>query len=137
MYVQAIKPSLGDTKRAKVDLLLIRYITITMDMTAPYGENPIPKGLRRLCDKYGIDSEACMQRNKKPGPARSDIWDLGVFVRLAQAVMAALHEDTSRELDESYIGHRPAGYKPQSKWFGLDAVNSLTLYTMSRVIRKA
>ncbi|CCO32175.1 hypothetical protein BN14_06229 [Rhizoctonia solani AG-1 IB] len=123
---------------------------IKMDMTAPYGENPIPKGLRRLCDKYGIDSEACMQRNKKPGPARSNIWDLGVFVRLYQAVMAALHEDTSREFDESYIGHRPAGYKPQSKWFGLDAANcndsvtycllslcvsSLTLYTMSRVMR--
>ncbi|CCO35082.1 hypothetical protein BN14_09196 [Rhizoctonia solani AG-1 IB] len=92
---------------------------LKVDMTAPYDQSPIPKGLRRLCENYGIDCEACIRRSKKPERARSEMWDLVVFVRVAQAIMGALHCETLRELDESYIGHRPAGYKAESKWLGL------------------
>jgi hypothetical protein len=37
---------------------------IKVDMTAPYDESPIPEGPQRLCDKYGIDSEAYARRSK-------------------------------------------------------------------------
>ncbi|KAF8695629.1 hypothetical protein RHS03_07981, partial [Rhizoctonia solani] len=158
-YIEAVKPSLGDAKRAKVGLILIHYITLArvshgrvridtvlttsgesfvqkvlrnmsvvrglgfalkVDMTAPYDDSPIPKGLQRLCVKYGIDSDECLRRNKqKAERARNEMWDLIIFVRVAQAIMGALHEDTLRGLDESYVGHRPAGYRPRTKWLGL------------------
>ncbi|KAF8671679.1 hypothetical protein RHS04_08165 [Rhizoctonia solani] len=102
-YIEAVKPSLGDAKRAKVGLILIHYITLArvshgrvridtvlttsgesfvqkvlrnmavirglgfalkVDMKAPYDDSPIPEGLRRLCVKYGIDSDECLRRNK-------------------------------------------------------------------------
>jgi hypothetical protein len=45
--------------------------------------------------------------------------DLIIFVRVARAIMAALHEDTLQALDQSYAGHRPSDYKPKPKWLGL------------------
>ncbi|KAH7341699.1 hypothetical protein B0J17DRAFT_704270 [Rhizoctonia solani] len=152
-YIQAIKPSLGDEKRAKIGLMVMHYITLArvcdghvkldsvlttsgrsfahkvmrhaslvrtlafalkVDMTCMYDDSAVPEGLKRLY--------ACISRNKskqKLEDARSEMWDLVIFARVSQAVMAALHEDTLRRLDETYCGHRPAGYKPKPKWFGL------------------
>ncbi|EUC54589.1 hypothetical protein RSOL_057860 [Rhizoctonia solani AG-3 Rhs1AP] len=157
-FIQAIKPSLGDEKRAKIGLLLIHYITLArvsggcvnmdnvlttsgkpfirkvvsnmslvldlafalkVDTSCVYDDSPVPEGLRRLCARYHIDVEACIRRNKNFGNARSEMRELVIFVRVALAVMAALHEDTLCYLDDSYRGHRPAGYKPEIKWFGL------------------
>ncbi|KDN44167.1 hypothetical protein RSAG8_05640, partial [Rhizoctonia solani AG-8 WAC10335] len=157
-YINAVKPSLSDEKRAKLGLLLMHYITLArvsggrvrmeniltasgksfthkvlgsmplvralafglkVDMTCKHDDSPIPEGLRRLCERCYIDIEACKSRHKKLENARSEMWDLVIFVRVALAVMAALHEDTLRNLDESYYGHRPVGYKPKSKWLGL------------------
>ncbi|CUA77343.1 hypothetical protein RSOLAG22IIIB_12694 [Rhizoctonia solani] len=102
---------------------LVRTLAFALrvDMTCKYDDSPIPSGLRRLCDRYSIDAEACASRHKKPESARSEMWDLVVFVRVALAVMSGLHQDTLRQLDESYCGHRPAGYKPARKWLGLGA----------------
>ncbi|GAB1527072.1 hypothetical protein RhiTH_010247 [Rhizoctonia solani] len=186
-YIEAVKPSLGDAKRAKVGLILIHYITLArvshgrvridtvlttsgesfvqkvlrnmavirglgfalkVDMTAPYDDSPIPEGLRRLCVKYGIDSDECLRRNKaslKAERVRNEMWDLIIFVRVAQAIMGALHEDTLRGLDESYVGHRPAGYRPRMKWLGLatehvvPAVRARDLQApkRSRLVRKS
>ncbi|KEP50686.1 hypothetical protein V565_075540 [Rhizoctonia solani 123E] len=163
-YIQAVKPSFGDEKRAKIGLLLIHYITLVrvsgggvkmdnvltasgksfvlkvlgnmslvldlafalkVDTSCTYDDSPVPEDLRRLCAKYNIDVEACIRRNKNPENARSEMRDLVIFVRLAMTVMAALHEDTLRYLDDSYRGHRPAGYKPKSKWFGLGTDNTV------------
>ncbi|KAG8754569.1 hypothetical protein FRC11_006591, partial [Ceratobasidium sp. 423] len=161
-FIQAIKPSCGDEKRAKIGLLLIHYITLAVsvilvsgghvridnvltasggsfvrkvlcnsslvedlafamkvDMTCDYDDSPVPEGLRRTCEKYHIDVEACIRRNRKLSNVRGDIRDLVIFVRVSRAIMAALHEDTLGSLDESYRGHRPAGFKPKFKWLGL------------------
>ncbi|CAE6376583.1 unnamed protein product [Rhizoctonia solani] len=72
---------------------------LKVDMTAPYDQSPVPKGLRRLCESYGIDCKTCIRRSK--------------------AIMSALHYETLREFDECYVGHRPAGYKAESEWLGL------------------
>ncbi|KAJ1307691.1 hypothetical protein OPQ81_001782 [Rhizoctonia solani] len=92
---------------------------LRVDMSCLYDDSPIPEGLRRLCKKYYIDVDASIRRNKKLEDARGEMWDLVIFVRVALAVMAALHEDTLCSLDEFYRGHRPVGYKPKPKWFGL------------------
>ncbi|KAG8723228.1 hypothetical protein FRC11_002520, partial [Ceratobasidium sp. 423] len=157
-YIQTIKPSFGDEKRAKVGLLLIHYITLArvsnghvrinnvltssgnpfvrkvlrnaslvrdlafamkVDMTCAYDDSPVPEGLRRTCEGYHIDVEACIHRNRKLSDARGEMWDLIIFVRVARAIMAVLHEDTLGSLDESYRGHRPVGFKSKSKWLGL------------------
>ncbi|KAG8684224.1 hypothetical protein FRC11_012437 [Ceratobasidium sp. 423] len=57
--------------------------------------------------------------------ARAELWDLVIFAKVALAVMAALHEDTLKSLDECYRGHRPIGYKPKSKWLGLVVDDSI------------
>ncbi|KAG8697480.1 hypothetical protein FRC11_015053, partial [Ceratobasidium sp. 423] len=49
----------------------------------------------------------------KVDDAREEMWDLVIFVKVALAVMAALHEDTPCRLHESYGERRPAGYKPR------------------------
>ncbi|KEP46783.1 hypothetical protein V565_181780 [Rhizoctonia solani 123E] len=117
---------------------LVRTLAFALkvDMTCKHDDGAIPKGLRRLCEQYNIDVEACASRHKKPESARSELWDLVVFVRVALAVMAALHEVTLRELDESYHGHRPAGYKPERKWLGL-GVEHVTAPVRARDILRA
>ncbi|KAG8727172.1 hypothetical protein FRC11_013773 [Ceratobasidium sp. 423] len=92
---------------------------LKLDMTCTFDDNPVPKDLRRQCQLYNIDVEACVRRNKKIQDARAELWDLVIFVKVALAVMAALHEDTLNNLDESYRGHRQPSYKPKSKWLGL------------------
>ncbi|KDN48646.1 hypothetical protein RSAG8_02633, partial [Rhizoctonia solani AG-8 WAC10335] len=163
-FIQTIKPSLGDEKRAKIGLLIIHYITLArvsdggvkmdnvltksgkpfarkvlsnmslvldlafalkVDTSYEYDDSPVPAGLRRMCVKYHIDAEACIRRNKKVENARGEMRGLVIFVRVALAIMVALHEDTLRHLDESYRGHRPAVYKPKSKWFGLTTDDSV------------
>jgi hypothetical protein len=37
---------------------------LKVDMTAPYDQSPVPKGLRRLCESYGIDRKTCIRRSK-------------------------------------------------------------------------
>ncbi|KAG8731436.1 hypothetical protein FRC11_004171 [Ceratobasidium sp. 423] len=156
-FIQAIKPSCGDEKRAKIGLL-IHYITLArvsgghgrtdnvptasggsfvrkvlcnaslvedlafsmkVDMTCNYDDSPVPEGLRRTCEKYHIDVEAYIRRNRKLSDARGEMWDLIIFVRVARAIMAALYEDALGSLDKSYRGHRPAGFKPKFKWLRL------------------
>ncbi|CCO36633.1 hypothetical protein BN14_10775 [Rhizoctonia solani AG-1 IB] len=121
--IEAVLTTSGESFVAKVlrnmDVVRGLGFALKIDMTAPYDQSPVPKRLRRLCESYGIDCDACIRRSKKPERARSDMWDLVVFVRVAQAIMGALHYETLRELDKSYAGHRPAGYKPESKWLGL------------------
>ncbi|KAJ1307624.1 hypothetical protein OPQ81_001721 [Rhizoctonia solani] len=92
---------------------------LRVDTSCVFDDSPVPEGLRRLCNKYHIDVEACISRNKKPKSAQNEMWDLVVLVRVTQAVMGAMHEETLHRLDESYVSHRPAGYKPKSRWFGL------------------
>ncbi|KAH7335585.1 hypothetical protein B0J17DRAFT_720129 [Rhizoctonia solani] len=115
----------GDLFVRKVlrNMSLVRGLAFALkvDMSCAYDDSPVPEGLRRLCTKYHIDVEPCISRNKKMENARGEMWDLVTFVRVALAVMAALHEDTLCSLDESYTGHRPAGYQPDSKWLGLGA----------------
>ncbi|KAH7341684.1 hypothetical protein B0J17DRAFT_626153 [Rhizoctonia solani] len=129
----AIKPSLGDEKRAKIGLMVMHYITLArvcdghvkldsvlttsgrsfthkvmrhaslvrtlafalkVDMTCVYDDSAVPEGLKRLY--------ACISRNKDcPG---------------RHGCSTRRH---TRRLDETYCGHRPAGYKPKPKWFGL------------------
>ncbi|EUC54532.1 hypothetical protein RSOL_055890 [Rhizoctonia solani AG-3 Rhs1AP] len=117
---------------------LVRTLAFALkvDMTCRHDDGAIPKGLRRLCEQYNIDVEACASRHKKLESARSEMWDLVVFVRVALVVMAALHEDTLRELDESYHGHRPAGYKPERKWHGL-GVEHATAPVRARDVARA
>ncbi|CAE6379746.1 unnamed protein product [Rhizoctonia solani] len=157
-YIESIKPSFGDDKRAKVGLMIMHYITLArvsggnvrmeqaltssgnpfvrkvlrnmtivrdlafalrVDMSLPYDETcAIPEGLRQLCRQYYIDVQLCIDRHQKAADVREELGSLIVFVRVARAVMGALHEDTLRALDETYVGHRPAGYKPKTKWLG-------------------
>ncbi|CAE6413889.1 unnamed protein product [Rhizoctonia solani] len=105
------------------NMSLVRDLAFALrvDMSYPYDDSPVPERLRHLCQQYHIDVEACIGHNKKLADARAEMSNLIIFVRVAQAVMAALHEDTLRALDESYAGHRPSDYKPKSKWFGIGA----------------
>ncbi|KAF8749235.1 hypothetical protein RHS01_10184 [Rhizoctonia solani] len=148
-YIEAVKPSLGDAKRAKVGLILIHYITLArvshgrvridtvlttsgesfvqkvlrnmavirglgfalkVDMTARTTTAQYPRGLRRLCVKYGIDSDECLRRNKAIEGGGRPERDVGPHhLRPGRSgYHGALHEDTLRGLDESYVGHRPA-----------------------------
>ncbi|KDN48738.1 hypothetical protein RSAG8_02725, partial [Rhizoctonia solani AG-8 WAC10335] len=110
---------------SNMSLVLDLAFALKVDTSCPYDDSPVPAGLRRLCVKYHIDAEACIRRNKKVENARGEMRGLVIFVRVALAIMAALHEDTLRHLDESYRGHRSAGYKPKPKWFGLTTDDSV------------
>ncbi|KEP48445.1 hypothetical protein V565_124420 [Rhizoctonia solani 123E] len=138
--INSILTASGESFIRKVlrNMPLVRTLAFALqvDMTCRHDDGAIPKGLRRLCEQYNIDVEACASRHKKPESARSEMWDLVVFVRVALAVMAALHEDTLRELDESYHGHRLAGYKPERKWLGL-GVEHATAPVRARDILRA
>ncbi|GAB1528083.1 hypothetical protein RhiTH_011274 [Rhizoctonia solani] len=94
-----------------------------VDTTAPYDDNLVPEELRRLCVKYGIDSDTCVWRKKvveqKAESARNEMWDPTVFVPVARAVIEALHEDILRGLNEFYLGHRTAGYGLRTRWLEL------------------
>ncbi|KAJ1307608.1 hypothetical protein OPQ81_001703 [Rhizoctonia solani] len=114
------------TRKVLRNIAMVRDLAFALrvDTSCVFDDSPVPEGLRRLCNKYHIDVEACISRNKELKSARNEMWDLVIFVRVAQAVMGAMHEETLRRLDESYVGHRPAGYKPKSKWFGLGSSES-------------
>ncbi|CAE6410815.1 unnamed protein product [Rhizoctonia solani] len=109
------------------DAPLVRDLAFAMkvDMTCTY-DSPVPDDLRQTCEGYNIDVEACIRRNRKMKDARGEMWDLVIFVRVAIAIMTALREDTLGSLDESYRGHRPAGFKSKSKskWLGLQVDES-------------
>ncbi|CCO37501.1 hypothetical protein BN14_11657 [Rhizoctonia solani AG-1 IB] len=134
-YMQSFRPSLGDARRQTDGIAYARMtiqwvsggrVNIETVLSTSGGSlvNKVLRNMRlRLRDKYGIDSEAYARRSKKPERARSDMWNLVVFLRVTQTVMSTLHKDTLRQLEERYVGHRAAGYKrwvKSSKWFGLD-----------------
>jgi hypothetical protein len=66
--IEAVMTTSGDSFVAKVlrnmDVVRGLGFALKIDMTAPYDQSPIPKGLRRLCENYGIDCEACVRRSK-------------------------------------------------------------------------
>ncbi|EUC54592.1 hypothetical protein RSOL_057890 [Rhizoctonia solani AG-3 Rhs1AP] len=109
---------------------------LKVDMSFAHDSTPIPEGLRRLCATYHIGVEACIRRNKSLTDARHELWDLVIFVRVALAVMTALHKDTLSVLDEVYHGHRPPGYQPKRKWLGL-GVEHLTAPIRARDLPRA
>ncbi|KDN44176.1 hypothetical protein RSAG8_05649, partial [Rhizoctonia solani AG-8 WAC10335] len=77
------------TSKVLGSMPLVRALAFALkiDMTCKRDDSPIPEGLRRLCERHYIDVEACKGRHKKLENARSEMWDLVIFVRVALAVM--------------------------------------------------
>ncbi|CAE6366018.1 unnamed protein product [Rhizoctonia solani] len=107
------------------NMFLVRDLAFVLwfDMSLPYVYNEnysLPKEPKQLCHQYRANVQLCTGQ-QKVADAREELRNLSTFIRVA------LHEDKLQALDETYMGHRPAGYKPKPLGLGFGTEHTTSL----------
>ncbi|KAF8609995.1 hypothetical protein BDV93DRAFT_549853 [Ceratobasidium sp. AG-I] len=89
----------------------------------------IPEYFQRWASELGVDTAEVQSRHKKLASAVNEICVQALFVRIAQVVMRAMHEDTLRDMDKCYRGHCHPSYVPKTWPFGKEDRSLLGLKT--------